>query len=319
MTIELIPIENRTQWLALRQRDVTASAAAGLLGASKYMTPMRLYMLKTGHISEDAADDKISDDSIELSPLGRGLALEEVGADLLRRLKPNWIVNRNGHYYRDNALRIGATPDLLVNDPDRGLGLVQQKSVASMIFDKQWKDEDGAITPPLEYFVQTIVEANMVGARWAAIGALVVSYGVRFQLVPVDLHAGVWSRVKCEVEAFWRRVEMNNPPLPDYTQDAALIASLYADSDDELAVDLSGNNRIIEILAEREALKTREKDGSEAEKARKVLDAEVIHILGNASVGRLADGRIITAKTTVRSGYEVKPTSFRSVRIKEPK
>jgi hypothetical protein len=72
-------------------------------------------------------------------------------------------------------------------------------------------------------------------------------------------------------------------------------------------------------LAEREALKAREKDGNEAEKARKVLDAEIIHALGNASVGRLADGRIITAKTTRRAGYEVKPSSFRSVRIKEPK
>ena len=319
MTIERIPITDRAQWLALRQRDVTASAAAGLLGTSKYMTPLRLFALKTGQIEEDAADDKIDDNSIELSPLGRGLALEEVGADLLRRLKPSWIVKRNTEYFRDPALRIGATPDLLVNDPDRGPGLVQQKSVASMMFDKQWKGEDGEIVPPLEYFVQTIVEAHMAGAQWAAIGALVVSYGVKFQLVPVEIHAGVWSRVQREVEAFWRRVAMNNPPDPDFNMDGALIASLYADADDDLGIDLGDNPRVFELLDEREKLKMRETDGDRASKLRKPIDAELIHILGNAATGRLADGRIITAKTTRRAGYTVQPTSFRTVRIKEPK
>ena len=317
MTIERIAIENRAQWLALRHQDVTSSAVAGLLGASKYMTPLRLHMLKTGQISEDSADDKISDDAIELSALGRGLALEEVGADLLRRLKPDWIVSRNTEYYRDSELRIGATPDLLVNDPARGFGLVQQKSVEASIFRTQWHNEDGELSPPLEYFIQTIVEAHMTGAQWAAIGVLIVSYGVKFQLVPVEIHGGIWERVKREVAAFWKRVAANEPPPPDLAKDGAVIAQLYGDADDDLGIDLSGNARIVEILAEREALKAREKDGSEAEKARKVLDSEIIFTLGNASTGRLADGRIITAKTTRRKGFVVEPSAYRSVKVKE--
>lgn len=313
--IERIPIKSREQWLALRQQDVTASAAAGLLGVSKYTTPFRLHMLKTGTIQEEGAEDKIGDDSIELSPLGRGLALEDVGADLLRRLKPDWIVKRCAEYYRDPIARIGATPDLLVNDPARGFGLVQQKSVASIIFDKEWKDENGDLAPPLEYFVQTIVEAHMAGAQWAALGVLVISYGVKFQLVPVDIHAGVWARVKREVEAFWKRVAANELPPPDFAKDGELIAELYADDDGSMA-DLSGNPRIIELIAQREALKERESDGTAAAKERKALDAEIIFTLGNAERGRLPDGRIITAKTTRRAGYEVAPSSYRTVRIK---
>ncbi|WP_018266487.1 YqaJ viral recombinase family protein [Methylosinus sp. LW4] len=314
--VQRVPIESRDQWLALRQQDVTASAAAGLLGVSKYMTPLRLHMLKTGELQEDGADDKIGEDSIELSPLGRGLALEEVGADLLRRLKPDWIVRRCKEYYRDPALRIGATPDLLVNDPARGFGLVQQKSVAAMIFEKDWKDENGEIAPPLEYFVQTIVEAHMADAQWAAIGALVVSYGVKFQLVPVDIHAGVWARVKREVEAFWERIEHGEPPPPDFGKDGELVANLYAD-DDGSTVDLSSNPRIAEIVTQREALKEREADGGAAAKERKTLDAEIIFALGNATRGRLADGRLLEAKTVRRGAYEVAPSSYRTVRIKK--
>lgn len=50
-----------------------------------------------------------------------------------------------------------------------------------------------------------------------------------------------------------------------------MIAALYG-QDDKSVIDLSRDNRIMEILAERELLKAREKDGNDAEKRRKVLD-----------------------------------------------
>lgn len=318
MTIERIPITDRAQWLALRQRDVTASAAAGLLGTSKYMTPLRLFALKTGQIEEDITETKITDRSIIIPPMGRGLRAEGPGEDLLRQLRPNWTITRNTDYFRDPDLRVGATPDLLVYDPELGPGIIQQKSVAPIMFDKEWKS-DGEIEAPLEYHIQTIHEMQVVGVQWAAITAHVVGFDEALYLVDVTPHPAIWNRIKREVADFWRRVAMNNPPDPDFNMDGTLIASLYADADDDLGIDLGDNPRVFELLDEREKLKMRETDGDRASKLRKPIDAELIHILGNASTGRLADGRIITAKTTRRAGYTVQPTSFRTVRIKEPK
>jgi len=123
------------------------------------------------------------------------------------------------------------------------------------------------------------------------------------------------KRIRAEVAEFWRRVEANEPYPVDFARDGAIIAGLFAD-DDGATIDLSGSARIAEIVAQRELLKAREADGAEAAKARKPIDAEIIYLLGNATRGRLADGRLIEAKTIRRGAYEVKPSSYRTVRIK---
>jgi hypothetical protein len=116
---------------------------------------------------------------------------------------------------------------------------------------------------------------------------------------------------------FWRRVEEDDPPPANFERDEETLKALYADADEGLTIDLSRDNRIGEIVAEHDALKAREGDGTAAAKARKILDAEILSKLGNAARAKLADGRVIEAKKTVRKGYVVEPTSFRTVKIKE--
>ena len=43
---------------------------------------------------------------------------------------------------------------------------------------------------------------------------------------------------------------------------------------------------------------------------------EILAKLGNATAGRLADGRVVSAKTIRRAGYSVQPSSYRPVKIK---
>ena len=75
-----------------------------------------------------------------------------------------------------------------------------------------------------------------------------------------------------EVVDFWRRVAENDPPPADYGRDGALIARFYSD-DDGSEVDLSDDDRLAELLAERARLKAIEAQGSAAEKERKPIDA----------------------------------------------
>jgi hypothetical protein len=50
-----------------------------------------------------------------------------------------------------------------------------------------------------------------------------------------------------------------------------------------------------------------------------MIDDELKLRLGNATRGRLSDGRIIEAKEIMNSGYTVEPFSYRPIKIKSPK
>lgn len=303
------PIENREQWMALRERDVTASVAGAVLGIHPYQTPYGLWALKSG---------KVEADTEETGAMLRGTMLEPVAIEMLRRSKPGWIVDYPlGHYWRHDAVRIGATPDALAVDPERkGFGVVQVKTAEPMIFSRSWRDPDTReIEVPLWIAVQALIEAKLTGASWAAVAVMRVGHGVDFDVIDIPIHEGVWARLVDEVRGFWKRVETGNAPDIDFARDGALIAGFYPD-DDGSTVDLSGDNRIVAILDERAVLKVTEAAGKDAEKKRRDLDAEILAKLGSATSGRLADGRIVSAKTVRRSGYSVQPSSYRPVKIK---
>jgi hypothetical protein len=310
--IERYPVKDRESWLAMRGQDVTASAAGALFGVHEYQTPYGLWALKSGVISEDAE---------ETPPMRRGRLLEPVALQFLAEERPSWKIERGAHYYRDPKSRIGATPDAYAIDPTRpGFGIVQIKTVEPGVFRKKWRsgEDHGTTEPPLWIAIQAIIEATLTGASWAVVAPMVIGFGIDLPVIDIPLNLGVMDELRPKVAAFWRLVESGKAPDPDYGRDASLIAKLYG-ADDGSVVDLRGNNRIIEILDRREALKASEAIGAAAEKDRKALDAEIIQLLGHAAFGTLSDGRIVEAKTVRRAAYQVKDSPYRTVKIKERK
>lgn len=303
--IERIKIASRDQWMALRAKDVTASAAAALLGIHPYQTAYGLWALKTGLISDDAE---------ETPPMKRGRLLEPLAVQILREEYPNWTFSDHpiGLYFRDPVARIGATPDLFARDETGRWTVVQIKSVEANIFRQQWKDEDGNVSPPLWIAIQALIETSLTGFERAMVAPLVVGHGVTLPLIEIPLHAQIIDRIKNEVDVFWRLVEEGRTPEPDYGKDGALLEQLYAP--DGAIVDLSADNHVPELVAEREALAPQK---TAIEKRQKEIKAELLHRLGTASAGRLLDGRFLTAKHVNRAGYTVEPTSYIDLRIKK--
>lgn len=302
-------IEDREQWMRLRGRDVTASVAGAVLGIHPYQTPYGLWALKSG---------KVEADTEETGAMLRGTLLEPAAIEMLKRAQPGWLVDYPlGHYWRHEAVRIGATPDALAYDPERpGFGCVQVKTTEPMVFNRSWRDPDTRdIEVPLWIAVQALIEAKLTGASWAAVAVMRVGHGVEFDVIDIPIHDGVWARLIDEVDQFWKRVASGNAPDMDFARDGALIAGLFA-NDDGTTVDLSGDNRLVAILDERAGLKATEAAGKDAEKKRRDLDAEILAKLGTATSGRLADGRIVSAKTIRRAGYSVQPSSYRPVKVK---
>jgi hypothetical protein len=304
MTIEKIPITSRDQWLKLRNTDITASVAGALLGVHEYVTSFGLWALKSGAIAEDQN---------ESAAMERGRLLEPVAVQLLKERHPAWTLKHGGFYLRDPDARLGATPDVVVHDPERGLGVVQIKSVEGGIFRKKWRDADtGEVAPPLWIAVQGIVEAHLVGAQWAAVAPLVVGFGVDLHLIEIPIHAGVIDRLKAEIVLFWQRVADHRPYEPDYGRDGAIIAQLFG-KDDGSTIDLSSDNRIPVLLEEDEQLAGIISTSTER---RKEVRTEILAKLGEAAAATCADGWTVTAKTINRKGYEVKPSSYRQIRTK---
>lgn len=302
MSIERISVQSHAHWLELRKRDCTASAAGALLGVHDYITLLQLWLEKSGQ----------GEDVEETPAMRRGKRMEPVAIEILRDEHPNLSFEVPKFYVRDSEARLGATPDLLATCPERGLGIVQIKSVESMIFRKKWMDgESKEPTPPLWIMVQAIVEAHLTGAKWAAVAPMVVSHGIDVPLIEIPIHAGVIERVKAATADFWRSITAGEMPSPDFSRDGETLARLYAE-DNGQALDLTRDNRIIELLEERENLSSVRSDADEKLKANR---AEIIAKLGDHA-SAIVPGWSLTAKTQHRKAYSVKASSSRVVRAK---
>lgn len=303
--IERIRIASRDQWMALRAKDVTASVAAALLGIHPYTTAYSLWALKSGLLTDDVE---------ETPPMRRGRLLEPVAVQMLREEYPNWQFSDHpvGLYFRDPETRLGATPDLFARDETGRMHNIQIKTVEPGVFRRDWKGEDGAVTPPLWIAVQSIVEAHLIGFECAAVAPMVVGHGVELPLIPVPLHGGIIDRIKGEVAHFWRLVESGKAPDMDFARDGALLAQLHAG--DERTVDLSSDNEFPTLVVNREQISAQ----------RKALDAtweenkaRLLAKLDGAGVARMADGRVLTAKRIKIAAHQRAESSRIDIRIRK--
>lgn len=302
MTVERIPIKDEAQWLALRRGDVTASVAGCLLGVHEYITPFALWALKSGLVEENPE---------ETPAMKRGKKLEPIAIDLIGEERPRWRMIEPKVYLRDPELRLGATPDLFVEDPDAGFGVVQIKSIEPSVFRRKWRDQEtGEIAPPLWIAVQAITEAHLSGAAWAATAALTVGFGLDLEIVPVPIHEGVIARLRAAVAEFWAMVASGKRPDPDWKRDARLIADLYEPTGE--IISLESDNEL-PTLADEKAELTRK--SSDIKDRQSEIKAIFLDRLNGATAAKIADGRTITAKRIHKKGYEVQPTEYVDVRV----
>lgn len=242
--VEAHEIVDRQQWLDWRKADVTASDIGAVCGVSKWKSPLRLYAEKLGLI----------DGPEETKMMRRGRWFEPAALFALREVRPDWQIVSPTVYLRDPVLRIGATPDLAAIDPDRpGIGCVQVKVVAGNVWRSKWlldpyDDSDEinhhAARVPLDYQLQTMVEARMMGASWQVVAALVIGeFRADLFILEVEMSDEAWARIRDEVAYFWRCVETRREPELRPDLDNGTLRDLYPHDDGwEEPLDLTGDN-----------------------------------------------------------------------------
>jgi putative phage-type endonuclease len=296
MTVETIKIESRQQWLALRMRDLTASDIGAAAGVSPYKTPLALYAEKAGLLMPEA-DSNI---------MRRGRWMEAAVIEALHDEQPGWRIMRPRVYLRDDELRIGATPDATAVTDYGEVVNVQCKVVARPTYERQWSDG-----PPVHYVLQALCEGMLQGMA-SVIAALVVdTYSADLYLHPVPRHPGAEARMKTLSSEFWQRVANRTPPLADYAADADTVAAMWPQSQPDPVLDLSGDNMLPGLLAERVELKA----ATDTAMQRLIeIDTELKAKLGEHELGKLP-GWKVSWKTANYKEFTVPASTRRTLRV----
>lgn len=290
--VQRVRVSDRSSWLVLRGSDVTASVIGAVFGEHEYTSTLDLWNEKRG------AGDRPVD---ETPAMRRGRLLEPVAFQILAEERPDWRVFplSDQFYYRDKSRRIGCTPDGFAVDPARpGFGIVQVKTTDSLVFRRKWAPEvpGEPLNVPTWIGLQALTEMRLTGASWGVVVLLVAGHGLDIHVVDVPEPPGLWEVVSSRVADFWRLVETGTMPDLDFGHDARRIVDHYAVKDGT-TVDLSADNRFAELVSQREALRAIEKAGADAEKSRKVADAEIIAKMGHASHATFSGGGRVSVST----------------------
>ena len=120
------------------------------------------------------------------------------------------------------------------------------------------------------------------------------------------------EKIREAVASFWADVSSGRQPSFDYARDGEAIAAMVGPAAKDKAIDLSGNNRLPELLAQRAALMARIKadDGRCTE-----IENEIKVLMGDAEFSTGLDGWKITFKATDYKGYTVPARTRRTLRI----
>jgi predicted phage-related endonuclease len=300
MTIERIEITSREQWLALRKPDVTASVVASLFGCHPYVSALKIFLAHSG-VEFDEADNRV---------FRRGRLMEPAVALAVSEERPDWRVEKANFYCRDPDLRLGATPDFLIHGDPRGLGVLQTKTAAPLIYQRDW---EGGATVPFWVQLQALTEAMLTDAAFAVVAVLQVdAFDMALSIVEVPRHPAAEQRIRDAVATFWDDVAVGREPDPDYGKDAELLKMIAPREVAEKTIDLSGDNELPSLLAQREEIMTfikaheTRKDEIETMLKFKMRDA--------GSIVGLPDWNIFW-KTTHRQEYIMKAKDIRTLRI----
>lgn len=296
MTVERISIRDRASWLALRAHDLTASDIGAAVGIDPYKTPLRLYAEKLGTLQAEP-DSNI---------MRRGRWMEAAVLEALREEQPGWVVEKCNVYLRDPALRLGATPDAVATTDDGEIVNVQCKVVSKPAYERDWIDG-----PPMPYVLQTLTEGLLQGTG-SVIAALVVdTYSADLFLHAVPRHGGAEARVMQIADEFWRNIENGVRPAVDFKRDAETLAAMWPQSHADPVLDLTGDNRLPELLIERGVLKQAVKD---CDQRLIEIDTEIKDKLGDAERATLP-GWKISWKTHTRKEHVVAETMARPLLV----
>lgn len=279
-------ITSHGEWLAWRRDYLTASHAGCLFGLHPYVTLDDL-------IAEKRGEKRGEGDNASMRA---GRILEPAVIAALNEERPELHVVKATTFHILPELRLACTPDAFGDDDL----LVQCKTVSPA----QWDKWHGAA--PLHYVLQTLCELIVTGRSRGLLACLIRTPSYPLHLFEVNRHPAAEQRILDAVAEFWRKWDAGEHPVP---QSAAEIA---ADLDDGSHKDLSTDNELPAILAER-AMLTEER--RIRDKRLDEIDYTLKNRMGPARTAWLP-GWNLTYRAQTRKETVIPEKTFRVLRVR---
>lgn len=263
----IITYANDAEYQALREAHVGASEVAAVCGVSPWATRFEIWHRKR---------DKTAQPDNERMFWGR--ILEGAIAEGVRQQHGLHGLEKATKYYQDEQVPVlGASLDYFYIDADwRAPCVLEIKTTSRESFYRDWTDG-----PPLYYQLQ--VQAQLACTGWLGGMIAVLVGGNALEMYTIDRHEGAITRIRSEVYAFWKSIENNEPPAPDWEADSKMIADLYRHADASKALDIVPGAEADRLSVLCAAYKDAATAKSAAMRKQDAAKAEILSILQDAS------------------------------------
>lgn len=242
---------------------VGASEVAAVVGLNKWKSRLAVWMEKAGKVPREDIMGKI--------PIRVGMALESHIASWWANDHNCEITRYDRYLVHPKMPRYGASLDYIMGEEDKPDSVVEIKTVSEKSFG-YWPP--GA--PPTNYIIQ--VQAQMDIADVGE-GFLVVLVGNRsietYRLVRRPTLGGL---LRDKVEEFWKSVDDDTPPPPDFKADADVISHL-APADNKI---IKGDEDYDKMIVEHNRLRAKRRD----------IDGQIKTLSGKIRHRMVEDGAI---------------------------
>jgi predicted phage-related endonuclease len=289
--------DDRDLWLEERQKGIGASEAAMTMNISPFGNEWSLAQRKRSPAVELPWNELLAAGRYMETPMIEQFA-DETG----------WQCKRSGEMFRSTdpyTPFMTATMDGIVVRDDGKVGGLECKLVIYTV--DQWESEG----PPEHIFPQVQQQNRVMGYDFSYILALLAGYKFRHVLVENDREwtgdvliptEKTWWQKFLDVEAF--DISKGDP------RDAKdILGKLYPeDSGDEIDLDDPV------MLEHWRAMELAKQQAKAANKTKEQHQLALKEAMGEATWATLENGQRLSLKTTKRSGFETKPTSFRTLR-----
>ncbi len=237
-----------------RRNYIGGSDIAVIMGMSRWKTPLKLWLEKTGEADPD--------DLSQIEAVQLGTELEEFVAQKFARTTGKQVRKQSKMYVHKNYPFMASHIDRLITGTDE---ILECKTCGSHKKD-EWEGDE----IPKEYILQVIWYLGITGKKKAYIAVLIGGQSFKYKMIEFDKE--LFDVMVEMAKEFWNCVQTKTPPAltPD---DNSVLSEIFAKPDEQIIENQDMEKHI-------EKIKEIKNDISVLETEQKMLEAELKQSIG---------------------------------------
>lgn len=247
MQREVIAYKTEEEWLKERSKDLTSSEVSALFGLNKYISEFELWHAKKSGVPIPFEEEEYTKWGNRLeAAIAAGVAEEK-----------SWIIEPFKEYVRIPALRIGSSFDFRMNKTmpkigeEKKLSLLEIKNVNQFIFKEEWivdEETKEVLEAPTHIEIQLQHQLLVSGYDEGVIAALI--NGNKLILMERKADKEIQDAILEKCAAFWKSIDDNIEPQPDFTRDVKAIARIYGYAEPGKIFEADNDEAMFEMVKE---------------------------------------------------------------------